>query len=339
MAEWDAAYINDLPDSCFAYIEPGGTKDAEGKTVPRSKRHFPIRDAQGNYDAAHIRNAMARASQSPFGDMAMPKIRAAAQAMGIGMMGKAEPLDPDELSGWIAGRRPRRLLAIPFGGPLPNPQYAKGMDLDREWFSERTDIKPRWFDARPITWQHGDDRVMGNEPLGKADNLSLEEDGWWVDAWITAHDRRVGLIKTLSEQLAARGGALYGSSAPIGRFVKTAKSGEILVWPYAEQTLGTAVQNTRSVLRPGKALADFDIAGISVSDPLRTVLTELDALGADLASPLDFGPGEESAKAGRVLSAATEAAIKRAAEELRALLALVEKPEPPDVAYAIEDEK
>jgi len=68
---------NDLPDSAFAFIEPGGSKDSSGKTVPRSLRHFPI------HDAAHVRNALARASQSPFGAKAMPKIKAAAKAMGI----------------------------------------------------------------------------------------------------------------------------------------------------------------------------------------------------------------------------------------------------------------
>jgi phage head maturation protease len=72
-----SAAINDLPDSAFAHIEPGGTKDDQGKTVPRSKRHFPI------HDAAHVRNALARAPQSPFGDKAMPKIRTAAKKFGI----------------------------------------------------------------------------------------------------------------------------------------------------------------------------------------------------------------------------------------------------------------
>ncbi|MGH2373006.1 MAG: HK97 family phage prohead protease [bacterium] len=76
-AELTASSINDLPDSAFAYIEPGGKKDAEGKTVPRSKRHFPI------HDAAHVRNALARAPQSPFGAKAMLKIKAAAQKFGI----------------------------------------------------------------------------------------------------------------------------------------------------------------------------------------------------------------------------------------------------------------
>jgi len=68
---------NDLPDSDFAYIEPGGKKDDDGMTVPRSLRHFPIQDA------AHVRNALSRAPQSPFGDKAMPKILAAAKKFDI----------------------------------------------------------------------------------------------------------------------------------------------------------------------------------------------------------------------------------------------------------------
>src|SRR5215475_12439463 len=78
------ASINDLPDSAFAYIEPGGSKDSSGKTTPRSLRHFPI------HDAAHVRNALARASQSPFGAKAMPKIRAAAKKFGVEMGDEAD---------------------------------------------------------------------------------------------------------------------------------------------------------------------------------------------------------------------------------------------------------
>lgn len=76
-AEMSSKSINDLPDSDFAYIEPGGKKDESGKTTPRSLRHFPI------HDAAHTRNALSRAPQSPFGDKAMPKIRSAAKKFGI----------------------------------------------------------------------------------------------------------------------------------------------------------------------------------------------------------------------------------------------------------------
>ena len=72
---------NDLPDSDFAYISPGGKKDASGKTVPRSLRHLPIPDA------AHVRNALARLSQTDISaeakKAALRKIKAAAKKYGI----------------------------------------------------------------------------------------------------------------------------------------------------------------------------------------------------------------------------------------------------------------
>ena len=76
---------NDLPDSAFAYIESGGEKDEGGRTKPRSLRHYPIQDA------AHARNALARASQAiarggktaDIARRAMSKIRAADKKFGI----------------------------------------------------------------------------------------------------------------------------------------------------------------------------------------------------------------------------------------------------------------
>jgi len=72
-AQLTTAQMNDLPDSAFAYIEPGGTKDATGKTVLRSKRHFCI------VDAAHVRAALARIAQgAAFGKEATPAVLKAA---------------------------------------------------------------------------------------------------------------------------------------------------------------------------------------------------------------------------------------------------------------------
>lgn len=63
-AQWSRAYINDLPDGAFLHIEPGGRKDDEGKTVPRTLRHFPVRDEEGKLDVPHLRNAVSRIPQS-----------------------------------------------------------------------------------------------------------------------------------------------------------------------------------------------------------------------------------------------------------------------------------
>jgi hypothetical protein len=73
-------YRNDLPDSDFAYIAPGGKK-VDGKTEPRSLRHFPIPDA------AHVRNALARLSQSKFSPAVkaqiLKKLKSKAKEFGI----------------------------------------------------------------------------------------------------------------------------------------------------------------------------------------------------------------------------------------------------------------
>src|SRR5690606_20170174 len=63
-AEWTRAFINDLPDSAFLFIEDGGQKDENGKTVPRSLRHFPVRNESGELDLPHLRNAIARIPQN-----------------------------------------------------------------------------------------------------------------------------------------------------------------------------------------------------------------------------------------------------------------------------------
>jgi len=61
---WSTAEVNDLPDSAFLYVAPGGTKDETQRTVPRTLRMFPIYDAQGAVDLPHLRNALARIPQS-----------------------------------------------------------------------------------------------------------------------------------------------------------------------------------------------------------------------------------------------------------------------------------
>lgn len=80
-AEWTTKDINDLPDSSFAYIEDGGTKDSDGKTTPRSLRHLPYKDAQGNPDLPHVRNALARLEQTKIPDTAKTSIRKKLQAI------------------------------------------------------------------------------------------------------------------------------------------------------------------------------------------------------------------------------------------------------------------
>ena len=225
---------------------------------------------------------------------------AAGMCREAGKASKAEPLDADEMDAWFAGKIPRRLLAIPFSGPIPGPN-GKSRDLDMEYFDERTDIKPDWFDERPVDWHHSQDPSgkMNGVLIGKAKNLHRDDEGWWVDLWLNAGEKRLGLVRKLAE----KGAELYGSSYAYPNLVKRDPkgTGHIQVWPYMMQTLSTSPQNTNSVHRPAKAVLDaFTQADIAVEPILADVLTELDVL-----RDLDADPtGEAAAKAGRELSGA-----------------------------------
>jgi len=59
-AQWTRAYINDLPNSCFAVIEPAYKS---GKTDNKACRHLPHKDESGKIDLPHLRAALGRMNQ------------------------------------------------------------------------------------------------------------------------------------------------------------------------------------------------------------------------------------------------------------------------------------
>lgn len=281
MAEWTAAYINDLPDSAFACIDPGGKKDEQGKTVPRSLRHYPHHDASGKLDMPHLRNAMSRVSQAGTAACGKTHLMTHGSAEGMGKADDMDYLKAEQISGskW-------RVLAIPFGGPF------KGKDLDGEFFSPRTDIKPDWFDRRPLVWHHAIDGTMKADPvLGTADDTEKDDDGWWSTIWLDRSHRYWAAVDEL-----LRAGKIFGSSGSLPNFVRTdRKTGEILVWPYIEQTLTPTPSNPYSTVVAAKAIAHFDEANLGLHPALRGMLTDLDSPEADLPSDLDEESGDEEA--------------------------------------------
>ena len=95
-ATWDTAYIDNLPDSAFLHIEDGGKKDGDGKTVPRSLRHFPYKDASGNVDLPHLRNALARIPQSSLPQSVKDAATAKAQKILAAQEGRGTEPDASE---------------------------------------------------------------------------------------------------------------------------------------------------------------------------------------------------------------------------------------------------
>lgn len=184
-----------------------------------------------------------------------------------------------------------RVLAIPFGGPFG------GKDLDEEFFSPRTDIKPDWFDRRPAVWHHNLDKTMEADPVvGTQEDLEKPtKQGWWSTLWLNRSHQYWAEIDGL-----LRAGKIFGSSGSLPNFVKRdTKSGEILVWPYIEQTLTPTPANPYSVVTAVKAVDHFDEACIGLSPAIRGLLSDLEGPTADLPGDL-ASAGELAAKRERL---------------------------------------
>ena len=209
-----------------------------------------------------------------------------------------------------------RLLAIPFTGPIPGGP--RGVDLDGQWFDERTNIYPKLLPARVVDWHHGKDALMGRHSLGKAVlDDEPEDDGWWETVWLRHGEKRVELIKRLSARA-----PIYGSSEAL--WAKASTDGHIDEWPYWRQTLSTSPQNTHSIVRPAMkaVLDDFSTAGIPVDGRVRSFIEDLDALGIDLRST---SLGEDAAKAGRVLAGRNERRLREAIVALTEVIAELDR--------------
>ncbi|MCM8808166.1 MAG: hypothetical protein NC926_09575, partial [Candidatus Omnitrophica bacterium] len=98
---WSRAFINDLPDAAFAVILPGGEKDEEGKTTPRSLRKLPHHNKNvknpnehDSVDLPHLRNALARLPQTDIPEkyrkIAEEHLWKHAKALGVGEAAKEE---------------------------------------------------------------------------------------------------------------------------------------------------------------------------------------------------------------------------------------------------------
>ena len=201
-----------------------------------------------------------------------------------------------------------RVLAIPFGGP-----FKGGRDMDGEFFSPRTDIKPEWFPTRPVIYHHGLEGAIKDAELGVEElDREADADGWWGTVWL---NRQLDGSKRYWDAVNAllRAGKMYGSSGSIAHLVrKDRKTGEILVWPHAEQTLTPTPSNFFSRVTASKAVAAFDSAGIGLDERVRALLLEASGdLPPDLGRPAEAAaPGDGAAAERHALAYAHAVALR-----------------------------
>jgi hypothetical protein len=199
-------------------------------------------------------------------------------------------------------------IAIPYSGPLKNG------DTDGEFFTARTNLCLDWFPTRrPLLYHHAlDEDGPGLEPIGFLDMTTAEKsaEGLWVQAQL---DRRHQYYRAIMELLEQE--ALDGSSGAMSHLVKRTRDGEIIQWPWVEQSLTPSPANllampfdaTWHYTTPStEAKAHYKSAGLTPPptldpDETRSYAELLDRLTDDLGDFTDLTKrlGEGRLKVGR----------------------------------------
>ena len=243
---------------------------------------------------------------------------------------KAEPMDGSQLDRWLSGKIPRRILVLPFGGPIPKKGAPLGTDLDGEWFDEDTDLVDghaalKATRERLVDWHHRQDPagLMKGAILGHVVmDEEPEDEGVWADFWANAGEKRRNLIARLERSAVP----LYGSSE--AAYKKASANGHIDAWPLIRHTITTSPQNTYAVLPPLKAFLTAPTIDELPADAIKALLVGLDASTIELLSSSPSAAvtasalaGDVAVKSGRVLSAKTIEQLRSAITLLGDLIA------------------
>lgn len=166
--------------------------------------------------------------------------------------------DPDETT--VSG------LAAPYGGPFG------GKDLDKEFFSTKTDFALDWYDEIPLLYHHGHDPDLETTVVGRVKTRQITDAGVWAEAQLDASNKYFSAIKELVKK-----GKLFFSSGAVSHLVQTDhKSGEITRWPMVELSLTPTPSN---LLATTSTKADSTVAQVTLtSDNEQTLRLTLQSL-------------------------------------------------------------
>lgn len=287
--------------------------DLLGCDADAPDRMAPINAAIGSIQewiTAKMEDVGSEADQEAYRLLYGPSMKAWPDAM------KAEPLDTGSLDRWLAGKMPRRILMVPFGGPLPGGKA--GLDLDGEYFDDESDLYGpfpllRASRDRVVDWHHDVDPTgaMKGAILGRVVmDEKPESDGLWADFWANAGEKRRALVAALER----RGVPLYGSSQAIPTAVRKGRDGHLDVWPIYRHTITTSPQNTLAVVPALKAM----LTGGLPSESTSKAALEVALLGLDGDTRSTAPAGSDPIAGG--LPPETLARLDRALAELAQLI-------------------
>jgi hypothetical protein len=148
-----------------------------------------------------------------------------------------------------------RGLAIPFGGPV------NGKDLDNQAFSAKTDFAFDWFPhGRPLLYRHGLDGAVKMTAVGR--QLTHEVDpevGVWAEAQLDMSNRYADAISGLIEKR-----ALGFTSGSVKHLTQADAAGNIVRWPWIEESLSPMPANPWATVDPVKTLQTLELLGFEV---------------------------------------------------------------------------
>ena len=204
-AEWDTAYVNDLPDSAFACSK---------------QRKYPHHDKSGKVDLPHLRNARARVRQEGtsscgythlFDEHSLPSDEQKGRSM-------PESIDRPPRDNLVRTVMPGvELREEEEERPLLNGHFAvfdQWTEIDSAFeghFMER--LAPGAFaqsikvkrDQIRVLFQHGQDPQIGNKPLGPLRELNEDKVGGYYEVPLLDTSYNRDILPGLRE-------GLYGSS-------------------------------------------------------------------------------------------------------------------------------
>ena len=183
---------------------------------------------------------------------------------------------------------------MPFFGPFEG-EDGIGRDFDGEFFSPRTDFLFDWFKGeRPLLYQHTWDKSVGTDRLGGVVDFERRKEGIWVTAQLDLRSKWFEAVR----ELVGKDGLSFSSGAyPTGVQID-AKTGEILRWPWVEETMTPTPANPYASIAAMKSMGPPPLEWAPLTLPAtatRTVFTFPDGT---------TGPGDWDPKIGMIVPAA-----------------------------------
>lgn len=150
-------------------------------------------------------------------------------------------------------------LAIPFGGPV------NGRDLEGEMFTKDTDLALDWFPhGRPALYDHGKDRDVGLEVIGRQIKAIKTDAGVWAITQLNRAHRYAEFISDLVSD-----GKLYHSSGSMAHLIQRT-GGVIKRWPWVELSFTPTPANFYAITGHKAAEAHIKSLGLEVPEAIKT---------------------------------------------------------------------